>query len=157
MNFFAIFGTLQVAEIADVNVTIGTAMSKAISSNPLLLGLAIMLMIFFTVMILQNLFKKVFIVFVSIMLLYMLASGDISTLTKIVVVGLMMVTFIVKFGTYFITGHEKAGIKGALAHTFKPDMMQLFQDILNSARFAWQTTFRTAEEGVKYLTYWRWK
>ena len=152
-----LFGTLQAVEIADVNVTIGTAMSKAISSNPLILGLAILFMIFFAVMMLQDLFKKVFIVFISIMLLYMLASGDISTLAKIVVVGLLMVTFIVKFETYFITGKPEAGIKGALAHTFKPDMLQLFQDILNSARYAWQTTFRVTEEGVKYLTYWRWK
>lgn len=157
MNIFTIFGTLQTAEIADVNVTIGTAMTQAISSNPLLLGLAILLMIFFTMMMLQDLFKKVFIVFISIMLLYMLASGDISTLTKIVVVGLLMVTFIVKFGYYTITGKEEAGIKGIFGYIRKPKINFIFLDIVNAARFAWQTTFRTAEEGVKYLTYWRWK
>jgi len=160
MNIFTIFGTLQTAEIADVNVTIGTAMTQAISSNPLLLGLAILLMIFFTVMMLQDLFKKVLIVFISIMLLYMLASGDISTLTKIVVVGLMMVTFIVKFGNYVIIGKEEAGIKGMVWQLFKspsPIMTGIFADILNAARYAWQTTFRTGEEAVKYLTYWKWK
>jgi len=160
MNTFAILGTLQAAEIADVNVTIGTAMSKAISSNPLLLGLAILIMIFFTMMLLQDLFKKVFIVFISIMLLYMLASGDISTLTKIVVVGLLMVTFVVKFGTYVITGREDAGIKGIFYHMVKaptPVLSNFFLDILNAARFAWQTTFRKTEEGIKYLTYWKWK
>ena len=162
MNIFTIFGTLQTAEIADVNVTIGTAMTQAISSNPLLLGLAILLMIFFTMMMLQDLFKKVFIVFISIMLLYMLASGDISTLTKIVVVGLLMVTFVVKFGTYVIMGtKEKRNGKplwnNIFYHLVDLRITNMFVDILNAARYAWQTTFRTTVEGVKYLTYWKWK
>ena len=162
MNIFAIFGTLQ-TEVTDVNVTIGKAMTEAISSNPVILALAIVLMIFFTLMMLQDLFKKVFIVFISIILLYMLASGDISTMAKVVVIITMMVVFVVKFGTYVIGGEPKAGVESIFHHLIGKEkkrdsvIIPFLEDILDSARYAWMTTFRVTKEGVKYLTYWKWK
>ena len=163
------YNLMLVAAITVTNESLlADAMGEVVQTNPVLLGIGSLILVFFTMMMFKDFFTKIFAILIGVVFLQLLVTGGFDKVTGIIILCLSFAMFIARFGMWFAFGwNGQVGLLDGIGTEYfnlketltgRPagfDFMKLFILMGDAFKAAWEKTFVVGDEAIR--TYFKWR
>lgn len=158
---------LVAATTATNESLLADAMGGVVQTNPVLLGIGSLIIVFFTMMMFKDFFTKIFTIMIGVIFLQLLVTGGFDKVTGIIILCLSFAMFIARFGMWFVLGwNGQVGLldgietgyfnlTDTLGNYIGLDYIKFFVFMGDTFKAAWEKTFVVGDEAIR--TYFKWR